>query len=94
MRTACRTDRRRSLFLVLALAASVAGCAAPKPKPWEAPPPPNDPVLQRAQGECADKAVKETQNVSPQSQASKAAVGIYEKCLTDKGFPPPPPQKR
>jgi hypothetical protein len=88
--TTPRIDARSTRIAAVALVLALAGCA-PAPKPYAAAttPPPADPVMQRAQAECADLATRQTQNVSPQSQASKAAVGIYYKCMADKGYPPP-----
>jgi len=84
-----RTDVRfRTLTFAVALAATIAGCTpAAKPHSTATPPPPADPVLQKVQAECADVAARATENVSPQGQASKAALGIYFKCMSDKGFP-------
>ena len=82
--------RPRTMTFAVALAAVLAGCA-PAAKPWQAstaPPPPPDPAMQKAQVECAELATRATENVTPQGQASKAALGIYYKCMTEKGYPP------
>lgn len=84
-------SRRRLLTSAVVLAAAIAGCT-PAAKPYAAAttPPPPDPVLQKAQVECADLAARATETVTPQGQASKAAIGIYYKCMTEKGYPPHP----
>ncbi|MEW6273300.1 MAG: hypothetical protein AB1689_28815 [Thermodesulfobacteriota bacterium] len=48
-----------------------------------------DPARQAADAECRDRAARETETVTPQGQASKAAIGIYVKCMSEKGFAPP-----
>ena len=80
--------RLRTLTFTVTLALTLAGCAA-KPKPYAASttPPAADPAMQRAQAECADLATKQTETVQSQNQASKAAVGIYYKCMAAKGYP-------
>jgi hypothetical protein len=50
---------------------------------------PNTNAYHHADAECRQVATRETENVSPQSQASKAAISIYWRCMTAKGFPPP-----
>jgi hypothetical protein len=84
-----RQRSRLQAAVAVVTAALVAGCAAPAAKPYDPPPPP-DPAMQKAQAECADLATRQTENVSPQSEASKAAIGIYFKCMNEKGYPHPP----
>lgn len=88
-----RDARLRTLTFAAGLAVTLAGCA-PAPKPYAAAtaPPPADPVLQRAQVECADLATRQTATISQQDQASKAAVGIYYKCMAANGYPAPAPK--
>ena len=81
-------NRLRTLTFAAGLAAALAGCApAVKPYAASATPPPTNPVVQKAQAECADIAARQTETVSPQGQASKAALGIYYKCMKEKGYP-------
>ncbi len=84
-----RQRSRPQVALAFVTAALLAGCSAPAAKPYD-PPPPADPALQKAQAECAARATRETETVSPQSEASKAAIGIYFKCMNEKGYPHPP----
>lgn len=79
----------RKAALAVVTAAVLAGCSTPAAKPYD-PPPPADPAMQKAQAECADLATRQTETVSPQSEASKAAIGIYFKCMSEKGYPHPP----
>jgi len=85
-----RDARLRTLIFAGSLALALAGCAA-KPKPYAAAttPPPADPAMQQAQVECAKLATSQTATITPQDQASKAAVGIYYKCMAAKGYPAP-----
>jgi hypothetical protein len=87
-----REGSRLKTAAAVVTAAVLAGCAASAAKPYEAAttPPPADPVLQKAQAECAERATRETETVSPQSEASKAAIGIYFKCMNEKGYAHPP----
>jgi hypothetical protein len=50
---------------------------------------PNTNAYHKADAECRQVAARETENVTPQSQASKAAISIYWRCMSAKGFPPP-----
>lgn len=86
-----RSLDRSSLRAAVAVVAGVAlvtvtGCASPT-RPAVAPPAPADPALAKAQAECRDRAVRETETVSPQTQASKVAITIYAECMQEKGFP-------
>jgi hypothetical protein len=83
---------RRSALCVVLGATLLAACAD-QPKPYHKPPV-TDPVRQKAEMACANNATVETQNMSPPSTASKAAVGIYWKCMAEKGYPPPQQQQR
>lgn len=80
--------RRRALSCSLLAAASLAACSAGRPAAPEITPP-DTPAYHQADAECRDVAVRETENVTPQTAASKAAIGIYFRCMTEKGFPPP-----
>jgi len=90
-----RSFDRISLRVAGAFAAGIAtivvldGCASrTRPQPAAtAPHAPADPALAKAQAECTDKAVRETETVSPQTQASKVAITIYAECMKQKGFP-------
>jgi hypothetical protein len=82
-----RIEARRLPAFAVGLALTLAGCAAsPKPYAASTKPPPADPAMQRAQAECADLAARQTETVQSQSQASKAALGIYYKCMAAKGY--------
>lgn len=85
-----RSVRRQSAAWVAALLAALVlgACSAGRPS---GPPPamPNTNAYHHADAECRQVAARETENVSPQSQASKAAIAIYWRCMTAKGFPPP-----
>jgi hypothetical protein len=86
-----RSDARlRGWIFAAGLAVALAGCAA-KPKPYAAAttPPPADPAMQQAQVECAKLATSQTATITQQDQASKAAVGLYYKCMATKGYPEP-----
>jgi len=83
-------DVARSFAAGVALlcAVAAAGCASSRPTPPPAPAA-SDPARQAADAACRDLAARETATVTPQGQASKAAIGIYVKCMSDKGFAPP-----
>jgi len=54
-----------------------------------APTAPPSKAFDQADSGCRDVAARETENVSPQTQASKAAIAIYWRCMTTHGYPPP-----
>lgn len=73
-----------------ALLALVAVGACSASRPATAPPAmPTSKAYHQADADCRHVAARETENVSPQTQASKAAIAIYWRCMTAKGFPPP-----
>jgi hypothetical protein len=79
---------RRSAALSVLLASALCACSAGRPA--GAPPSrPTSNAYHRADAECRQVAARETENISPQTQASKAAITIYWRCMTAKGYPPP-----
>jgi hypothetical protein len=77
--------RRVSIAAVVATL-QAAGCAT---TPRSAPPPPpgaGDPAFEKARAECIDEAVRATAATRQQDVASKAAIGIYVRCMEGKGF--------
>jgi hypothetical protein len=70
-------------------AASLAALASACSAPAHTTPPAGaaDPAFARAKTECTEQAVAATQATNPQGLASKAAIGIYVRCMEEKGFP-------
>ncbi len=79
---------RRSAVVSLLLASALCACSAGRPT-GSPPTRPTSNAYHRADTECRQVATRETENISPQTQASKAAITIYWRCMTAKGFPPP-----
>ncbi len=73
---------------VLLAAAVLGGCSAGRPAGTQ-PEMPKSNAYHRADSECRQVAARETENISPQTQASKVAITIYWRCMTAHGFPPP-----
>lgn len=73
---------------VLIAAAVLGGCSAGRPAGTQ-PEMPKSNAYHHADSECRQVAARETENVSPQTQASKVAITIYSRCMTAHGFPPP-----
>jgi len=82
---------RSTLAAVVVLASLAAGVAPAPVRATDAAPAatstPADPAFHSARKACIDRAVRETETVTPQGQASKAAIGIYVECMKEKGFP-------
>lgn len=87
--TSSRFPLRRFAAVSALLAAFAMGaCSAGRPT-GTAPTQPTSKAYHQADAKCRQVAARETENVSPQSQASKAAITIYWRCMTAQGFPPP-----
>lgn len=67
---------------------ALGACSAGKP-PGAPPPIPASTAFHQADAECRETAARETENVSPQTQAAKAAIAVYWRCMTAHGYPPP-----
>ena len=80
--------RRCAPVTVLLAAAAFGACSAGRPT-GSPPALPKSNAYHRADTECRQVATRETENVSPQTQASKAAISIYWRCMAAKGFSPP-----
>lgn len=80
--------RRIAHVSALLAVAALGGCSASRPA-GTTPAMPTSKAYHQADTECRHVAVRETENVAPQTQASKAAIAIYWRCMTAKGFPPP-----
>ncbi|MBM4246001.1 MAG: hypothetical protein FJ148_19740 [Deltaproteobacteria bacterium] len=98
MRRSPSTLRRSACASALLAALALGACSAGKPsgaapsagKPsGAAPTVPTSKAFHHADSECREVAARETENVSPQTQASKAAIAIYWRCMTTHGYPPP-----
>ncbi|MFM7141935.1 MAG: hypothetical protein ACKO2K_08490 [Alphaproteobacteria bacterium] len=90
MRTASRSRlRRRGPALAIVTAASLlVACAAPKKDgdpfaAWS-----GTPGFDAAREACIELAIERTSNFDGQATASKAAIGIFLDCMTQKGFAP------
>ncbi|MBY0277508.1 hypothetical protein K2Z84_19420 [Candidatus Binatia bacterium] len=80
--------RRIAHVSALLAVVTAGGCSASRPA--SAPPAmPTSKAYHQADADCRHVAARETENVAPQTQASKAAIAIYWRCMTAKGFPPP-----
>lgn len=80
--------RRFACLSALLAAAVLGGCSASRPT-GSPPAMPTSKAYHQADAECRHVAARETENVAPQTQASKVAITIYWRCMTAKGFPPP-----
>lgn len=89
MSSSPRLPLRRSIAVFgLVAAFAIGACSASRPT--GAPPAvPTSKAYHQSDAKCRQVAARETENVSPQSQASKAAITIYWRCMTAQGFPPP-----
>jgi hypothetical protein len=74
--------------LALLCAGALAGCVS-RPRPSPPARSAADPAFERADAECRESAARETAAVTPQGQASKAAIGIDLECMSGKGFASP-----
>ena len=88
MRSSRSVLRRFAPVSVLLAVAVVGGCTAGRPAGTQ-PAMPTSKAYHHADSECRQVAARETENVSPQTQASKVAITIYARCMTAHGFPPP-----
>jgi hypothetical protein len=82
--------RRRSAVAVGALFAALAigACSAGRPA-GQPPAMPQSNAFHHADSDCRQVAARETETITPQTQASKVAITIYWRCMSAKGFPPP-----
>ena len=68
------------------LVAAVCGCgqsAQTAARPSGAP---TDPAFEQAKAQCTERAIAATQATNPQGLASKAALGLYVRCMEEKGY--------
>ena len=80
--------RRLAPVSALLAAVAIGACSASRPA-GTAPVQPTSKAYHQSDAKCRQFAARETETVSPQSQASKAAITIYWRCMTAQGFPPP-----